>query len=566
MSLESTINLKDYDKKSALGVGGFGEVFQVSNKKTGEIFAAKVSLYPLELISHSLIRNLRREIDIMSRLNHPTVLKFFGFSLTNFYDEDKPTIITEYMPTGSLADVLNLERKSISKIGWDDTRKLITIYGIASAMKYLHKNRIIHRDLKPGNILMDEYLIPKVADFGLSKVLHTNTSTRSSQSTIGLKGTIHYMAPEIHTKKEYTKATDVYAFAIIVYEIITNEIPFSNLKAFEIGYKVANNIRPEFKYEPPDSYKQLIESCWSQDPKDRPTFDDIVDDLENDSGFITETVDENDYQMFIDYIKDYKTTFVEFATRKGLSFPKINIKEEVKKQKEEEKKNSINVPAKKTEKNPQRTENKPAPIKLGSSTNGYQSNSRNSTKDEEQNIIKIGSSMEGYEPDSRNSIRTESKPAPSLFSSRPSRTESKPAPILLGSSTRGHESSSKNPSRTENKPAPSLFSSRSSRTESKPAPILLGSSTRGQKPVIMAGSSMRGYEPESRNPTRTESRPAPSLFSSGPSRTEDKGAPILLGSSSRGYESNSRNSTRTERNPAPVLLGSSTEGYQGFLF
>lgn len=247
------------------------------------------------------------------------------------------------------------------------------------------------------------------------------------------------MAPEIHTKKEYTKATDVYAFAIIVYEIITNEIPFSNFKAFEIGYKITNNIRPEFKYDTPESYKKLIESCWSQDPKDRPTFDDIVDDLENDSGFIMETVDANDYQMFIDYIKDYKTTFVEFATRKGLSFPKINIKEEVKKQKEEEeKKNSINVPAKKTEKNPQRTEDKPAPIKLGSSANGYQSNSRNSTKTEEQNIIKIGSSMEGYQPDSRNSIRTESKPAPSLFSSGSSRTESNPAPILLGSSTEGY--------------------------------------------------------------------------------------------------------------------------------
>ena len=332
--MKGLINLKNFDVKRRISAGAFGEVFLVIEKNTGRMCAAKVSLKKIEDNSINETRNLRREIDIISRLNHPTVLKFVGFSYTNFLNERKPTIITEFMSNDTLEKMIDLERRGSALNDWDDTRKLIIIYSIASAMKYLHIHGIIHRDLKPANIFMDEYLIPRVGDFGLSKIILS--SFCGSHSEKDVKGTTLYMAPEIHTNCEYTKAIDVYAFAIIVYEIITNQAPFPNCGSYQISCKVVNGERPEFKYTIPDSYQRLIEKCWSHDPKDRPTFDEIVNDLEKDPGFIIETVDEDDYRFFIEYINEYKTTFIErnelitfeeFNQSRNRSIKKVAIKE-----------------------------------------------------------------------------------------------------------------------------------------------------------------------------------------------------------------------------------------------
>ena len=91
-------------------------------------------------------------------------------------------------------EIIELERKSIPPKTWTDTKKLINVYGIASAMSYLHSHNIIHRDLKPANILEDDNFFPKIADFGLSKIYHQNKTT---ESTVGFKGTPIYNAPEI---------------------------------------------------------------------------------------------------------------------------------------------------------------------------------------------------------------------------------------------------------------------------------------------------------------------------------------------------------------------------------
>ena len=123
---------------------------------------------------------------------HPSIIRFIGFSSTNFHHEPKPVIITEFLPNGSLYDILELERKSLIDFDWNSTRKLIIIYGIASAMDHLHFNNIIHRDLKPANILMDEFLCPKVGDFGLSKGIDNTVN-----STTEIKGTPPYMSPNL---------------------------------------------------------------------------------------------------------------------------------------------------------------------------------------------------------------------------------------------------------------------------------------------------------------------------------------------------------------------------------
>lgn len=183
-----------FKKENKIGKGSFGKVYKVEEKDTGRLFAAKV--IDFESITPSGKVDLEREITINAKLSHPAIIKFIGFSPVDFKKKNRAVIVTEYLPKGSLNKYIEYENKSIPIDGWDMTKKLIIIYGIAAAMSFLHSNNIIHRDLKPENILLDDSLFPKITDFGLSKSCDSNTT----QSLAGIKGTPLYCAPEFLIK------------------------------------------------------------------------------------------------------------------------------------------------------------------------------------------------------------------------------------------------------------------------------------------------------------------------------------------------------------------------------
>lgn len=219
-----SLDIDDYIVQKQIGEGSFGKVFIVKEKKTGKLYAAKISFEKINESSEDTILNLSREVNIIAKLNHPSIIKFIGFSPINFRKKPKPVILTEFASNGSLNDLIKAERHSNSGTIFNSTLKLIIIYGIATAMSYLHKNDIIHRDLKPANILLNDFLFPKIADFGLSKI----KSDTNDQSIAAIKGTPIYISPEIWVNMQYIKASDVYAFGLILYEIMTNEVPFKN--------------------------------------------------------------------------------------------------------------------------------------------------------------------------------------------------------------------------------------------------------------------------------------------------------------------------------------------------
>lgn len=181
---------------------------------------------------------------------------------------------------------------------------MINIYGIAFGMSYLHHLNIIHRDLKPDNVLLDDDLCPKIADFGLSKVLSSDKK-EDLPSAYKFKGTPIYCSPEILFCSNYTKAGDVYAYAFIVYEIMEIKTPFDNENYFTLLNKIVKRERPQFDSTIPACYRDLIERCWLDNPKDRPSFDEILDDLESNNEFILDDSDENRYLDYIEYINEY---------------------------------------------------------------------------------------------------------------------------------------------------------------------------------------------------------------------------------------------------------------------
>lgn len=283
-------------KKEKIGGDTYGEVFKVIDKNTNEQYAAKISLYEENL-------DLTREINNLAAIDHPSILKFIGYSPVNFYGEPKPVIITEFLPNNSLHRVLEDERKGLADQNWDDTKKLIIIYGIASGMQFLHKNNIIHRDLKPSNILLDDDLYPKIADFGFSKKLHQNLESLSLKSN-EMKGTPAYMAPEIFNSTKYSFATDVYAFGVMVNEILTSEPPYpKNITPLDLSYKVINGYRLKIPEYIPQCYKDLIEKCWLTDPNQRPLFDEIVEDIKSNDKYIYEGIDKEEFLNYVDFIE-----------------------------------------------------------------------------------------------------------------------------------------------------------------------------------------------------------------------------------------------------------------------
>lgn len=305
------IDINDFEIIQRIGSGSFSSVFLVKEKKTSDLYAAKVPLRPISEYLSEDLKNIRREISNMCRLNHPAILKMIGFSLKSFNNEDKPTIITEFLSNGSLYDIIQAERLNKHIEGWDDTAKLIVLYGIASAMKFLHQYDIIHRDLNLKNVLLDSKKRPKIGDFGLSKITRSKNKTLE-ESTYTTKGTPFYMPPELLESNMYSKAGDVYAFAIMVFEIMTLKKPYcqyNNLNFSRLSKMVIEGVRPEIDSPIPDAYKELIESCWKQDSESRPTFEEIADVLKNNKGFITKKVDENKYFEYVNYIDTYNSTF-----------------------------------------------------------------------------------------------------------------------------------------------------------------------------------------------------------------------------------------------------------------
>ena len=177
-------------------------------------------------------------------------------------EKTPPSILLDFCP-------MNLEN-AIEKNSFTREQTVFAIYQIAEGMKYVHHQNIIHRDLKPSNILVSSDRTIKICDFGISKLM-----TAEEQSMTKGIGTQKFMAPEIINEEEYDEKVDVYSFGVITFFILSGgEMP--NIKIRDI---VNGN-----KADIPSSFtkfaKNLINACWEFDPKERPSFKKICDDIE----------------------------------------------------------------------------------------------------------------------------------------------------------------------------------------------------------------------------------------------------------------------------------------------
>jgi len=209
-----------------------------------------------------------QEVTILSSLRHPNVILYMGVCL----DRHEKIIVMESMEKGSLHELLRkepLDSNKIQKIAQE----------IALGMNYLHGENIIHRDLTSKNILLSRHMEAKVADFGLSKVKLAESQTYSYTM-----GSVAWMAPEvIANARNFTKSSDVYSYAIMLWELWTGEDPCPrDVAPVNLANKVLHeDYRPIIPQRVPPSWQELIGLCWHTDPNERPPFERILQILSN---------------------------------------------------------------------------------------------------------------------------------------------------------------------------------------------------------------------------------------------------------------------------------------------
>ena len=264
-------DLEWYEEKP-FAKGSFGSVFRAKYER--EVVAAKildVQDVPAKKLE-AVKKEFQSEVALMASLRSQNIVQILG-AITR---RTELVIVMEYCVGGSLRSQLD-----DSSEPWPARKALGALLDVATGMKYLHSRGTVHRDLKSLNVLIDRNGKCKVSDFGQSKSSTLNTALTATGRGANT-GTVAWNAPEVmRPREEVTMKADVYSFAVVIFEVVTTELPWEGLQATEIMFAVCfNNERPQIPEDANEDLKSLAEDCWKADAKERPAFSQIVQRLE----------------------------------------------------------------------------------------------------------------------------------------------------------------------------------------------------------------------------------------------------------------------------------------------
>lgn len=253
-----------------IGEGAHGKVYE--GKYLDQKVAVKI-LQPTENPEDhaKLEAGFAREVAMLARVQHRNLVRFVGACR-----EPVMVIVTELLEGRSLKKFMLAQRPNLLDLRCSVKFAL----DVAQAMDCLHANEIIHRDLKPDNLLLtaDQKTL-KLVDFGLAR-----EETLAEMMTAET-GTYRWMAPELYStvtlrhgeKKHYNHKVDVYSFAIVLWELLSNRMPFEGMSNLQAAYAAAfKHTRPAISKSLPEDLVFIIQSCWAEDPDVRPNFAQVV--------------------------------------------------------------------------------------------------------------------------------------------------------------------------------------------------------------------------------------------------------------------------------------------------
>ncbi|KAI5118218.1 hypothetical protein M0805_004706 [Coniferiporia weirii] len=265
--------------------GGYCDIFigSLSPVLPGHAWKVKVAIKRLRIHLHDdrvFTKFLAKEIHVWSRLDHPNVLPLIGYMLEGAY----PSLISEWIENGTVTNFLR--DNPGTDIG-------IIVLGIANGLDYLHSQNVIHSDLKADNVLIGRFGQPLICDFGISRMI-TSSQTFSVSTAYGgsIRGSTRWMSIELFGIDSdmdpiHTKASDIWAYGMTVYEIISKQRPYAHLKADQ--RVILAIIRGELPSRPDSVIGQLpaledvwaiCEDCWKTDPDERITIKQVISRLD----------------------------------------------------------------------------------------------------------------------------------------------------------------------------------------------------------------------------------------------------------------------------------------------
>ena len=216
-----------------------------------------------------VLKAFSTELAIMVKLRSPRIVQVFGVMTT---DASYLGLVVEMCAGGTLREALEADDYATAV---DEAQRRRWLLDVALGMAYLYSKGVEHRDLKTLNVLLDASRRRcKVSDFGLSKSESLNTTaTQSTMGGGGAKGTPAYMAPELLEDNLFDEKSDVYSFAIVIWEIWDGGVPWHGLKPVQITRKVVDKReRPPPPEGAPTDLVALMQRCWDHEPDARPTF------------------------------------------------------------------------------------------------------------------------------------------------------------------------------------------------------------------------------------------------------------------------------------------------------
>ncbi|RHZ78567.1 hypothetical protein Glove_161g23 [Diversispora epigaea] len=213
------------------------------------------------------------EIHLKTYTKHNVSIKFYGIT------QDPETLsymmVLRYAKDGNLREYLKI---NFNNINWE--HKLDNLYYLSENLKNIHKLDIVHQDFHPGNILSYNFENPTlmyISDFGLSKLMGANPNNPEKKNIFGV---LPYIAPEVLSGEEYTKAADVYSYGIIAYEIVTGFPPYPDIPHDkDLAIKICNGLRPKIPFHTPKFITRIIMRCWDARVTHRPTFNELYNEL-----------------------------------------------------------------------------------------------------------------------------------------------------------------------------------------------------------------------------------------------------------------------------------------------
>ena len=277
--------VRDFSFGRILGEGSYSTVYLATDRQTLKEYAIKV-LEKRHIIKEKKIKYVNIEKNTLNRLTeHPGVVRLYY----TFQDETSLYYVLDLCNGGELLGVLK-------RTGTFDL-ECVRFYGaqILDAVEYMHSRGVIHRDLKPENVLLDEKMHVKITDFGTAKLLpdprqanpadgnenidRSNIMPPSQESSGGDRaasfvGTAEYVSPELLTHKSACKASDLWAFGCIIYQLLAGRPPFKAANEYLTFQKIVN-LEYEFPTGFPDSARDLVERCLVLDPDRRLTAEHI---------------------------------------------------------------------------------------------------------------------------------------------------------------------------------------------------------------------------------------------------------------------------------------------------